>query len=90
MWQAVLHTSEWLSERQYEISPGWLCPGTHFSPTVLTPAFIYPIPYVLIFPIYEWEKKGSPIALLILLVTEPSFLGSEGLALPTQCTMYQR
>lgn len=86
----VLHTSEWFSERQFEISPGWLCPGIHFSPTNLTPTSIHPIPNVLIFPFMNGGKKRNPIAPLILLVTEPSFLGSEGLALPTQCTMYQR
>lgn len=54
-----------------------------------------PLPLSIPFPMFSFShlwmgKKGSPIALLILLVTEPSFLGSEGLALPTQCTMYQR
>lgn len=51
---------------------------------------LYPIPHVLIFPFMNGKRKKKPRTPSILLVTEPGFLDSEGLALPTQCTMYQR
>lgn len=70
--------------------PPMACSCAHISSTVLARCLDPSHSLGSHLPIYGGGKKRNPIALLILLVTGPRKLGSEGLALPTQCTMYQR